>query len=287
MTGFQRAVTGGTPLRLKNLSNTNGKINQPTFTILPSSKLPINNCPKSTTSKVPTFYAVLETQSPPTTFRPLATFPKNHPPLDTFIARESSRWISTLMVPEEVTTKSWLEALLPTLESSISLWIRLALKPNTFRQVKFWISVTLPSSIKPKTIPLLFWLAPNTVQDHLGIGPPKDPTFWVSRPSSPNLSKESIEATWLEWEFCHSNSRKAKMPTLWVIFCFILGLKGTERFDIDLRNGNLKVSEWIKVRTDSGKEFEAKVRLDTDVEIEYFKNGGILQYVLRKLNRGE
>ena len=26
-----------------------------------------------------------------------------------------------------------------------------------------------------------------------------------------------------------------------------------------------------------------KVRLDTDVEIEYFKNGGILQYVLRRL----
>ena len=63
-------------------------------------------------------------------------------------------------------------------------------------------------------------------------------------------------------------------------------MKGTERFDIDLRNGNMKVNEWIKVRTDNGKEFEAKVRLDTDVEIEYFKNGGILQYVLRKLNRG-
>lgn len=63
-------------------------------------------------------------------------------------------------------------------------------------------------------------------------------------------------------------------------------MKGTEKFDIDLRSGNLKVGEWIKVRTDNGKEFEAKVRLDTDVEIEYFKNGGILQYVLRKLNRG-
>lgn len=65
-----------------------------------------------------------------------------------------------------------------------------------------------------------------------------------------------------------------------------LGLKGTEKFDIDLRSGNLKVGEWIKIKTDNGKQFEAKVRLDTDVEIEYFKNGGILQYVLRKLNRG-
>jgi len=32
-----------------------------------------------------------------------------------------------------------------------------------------------------------------------------------------------------------------------------LGLKGTEKFDIDLKNGNLKVSEWIKVKTDTGK----------------------------------
>jgi aconitate hydratase len=63
-------------------------------------------------------------------------------------------------------------------------------------------------------------------------------------------------------------------------------LKGTEKFDINLRGGNLKVGEWIKVKDENGKEFDAKVRLDTDVEIEYFKNGGILQYVLRKLNRG-
>lgn len=44
-----------------------------------------------------------------------------------------------------------------------------------------------------------------------------------------------------------------------------LGLTGTEKFDIDLKNGNVKVGEWIKVKTDSGKQFEAKVRLDTDV----------------------
>lgn len=35
--------------------------------------------------------------------------------------------------------------------------------------------------------------------------------------------------------------------------------------------------------TNTGKSFDVKVRLDTDVEIEYFKNGGILHYVLRKL----
>ena len=33
----------------------------------------------------------------------------------------------------------------------------------------------------------------------------------------------------------------------------------------------------------SGKEidFKVKARLDADIEIEYYKNGGILQYVLR------
>ena len=31
------------------------------------------------------------------------------------------------------------------------------------------------------------------------------------------------------------------------------------------------------------KTFEAVARLDTPMEVEYFKNGGILQYVLRQL----
>ena len=64
---------------------------------------------------------------------------------------------------------------------------------------------------------------------------------------------------------------------------FYLGLTGKEGFSIDIREGNLNVHEKIKVTTNTGKSFEVKVRLDTDVEIEYFKNGGILQYVLRRL----
>ena len=32
-----------------------------------------------------------------------------------------------------------------------------------------------------------------------------------------------------------------------------------------------------------GKEFTARVRIDTPKEVEYFKHGGILQYVLRGL----
>ena len=63
------------------------------------------------------------------------------------------------------------------------------------------------------------------------------------------------------------------------------GLTGSERFSIDLNGGNLKVGQEIDVRDDNGKTFKAVVRLDTDPEIEFFKNGGILQYVLRKLKR--
>jgi len=39
----------------------------------------------------------------------------------------------------------------------------------------------------------------------------------------------------------------------------------------------------VKVTTDSGVEFDATVRIDTPGEANYFRNGGILQYVLRNM----
>lgn len=62
-----------------------------------------------------------------------------------------------------------------------------------------------------------------------------------------------------------------------------LGLTGKERFSLNLSGGDLSVNQELEVTTDGGKKFTAVIRLDTDPEIEYFKNGGILQYVLRKL----
>jgi len=64
-----------------------------------------------------------------------------------------------------------------------------------------------------------------------------------------------------------------------------LGLTGFERYTIKLNNGNLKVNQDLEVSVDNGVTFTVKVRLDTDPEVEYFKNGGILQYVLRNLAR--
>ena len=62
-----------------------------------------------------------------------------------------------------------------------------------------------------------------------------------------------------------------------------LGLDGTETFDIDMQGGNLSVGQDVTVKTNTGKTFTAICRLDTEPEIEYLKNGGILNYVLRKL----
>jgi aconitate hydratase len=62
-----------------------------------------------------------------------------------------------------------------------------------------------------------------------------------------------------------------------------LGLTGKETFSIDLHKGDLHVAQKLVVKASSGKSFEVTVRLDTAVELEYYKNGGSLQYVLRKL----
>ncbi|MGN6586541.1 MAG: aconitate hydratase, partial [Solirubrobacterales bacterium] len=66
-----------------------------------------------------------------------------------------------------------------------------------------------------------------------------------------------------------------------------LGLTGAESFDIgDLEDGQAK-KVMVTARADDGSEqrFEATVRLDTPNEVGYFRNGGILQAVLRNLKR--
>jgi aconitate hydratase len=64
-----------------------------------------------------------------------------------------------------------------------------------------------------------------------------------------------------------------------------LGLDGSETFDITgLQDGNAKRATVTATRADgSQKQFEAKVLLLTPKEIVYFRNGGLLQYVLRQL----
>ncbi|MFT3896212.1 MAG: aconitate hydratase AcnA [Thermomonas sp.] len=64
-----------------------------------------------------------------------------------------------------------------------------------------------------------------------------------------------------------------------------LDLDGSETFDITgLDDGAAKVAAVTATKADGSKKaFEAKVLLLTPKEVEYFRNGGILQYVLRQL----
>ena len=70
-----------------------------------------------------------------------------------------------------------------------------------------------------------------------------------------------------------------------------LGLTGRETFDIVGVSEGLKPRARLTVvaRTDDGREtsFSAVARLDSDVDVEYYRNGGILHTVLRRIASGE
>ena len=63
-----------------------------------------------------------------------------------------------------------------------------------------------------------------------------------------------------------------------------LGITGKERFDIAV-SGEVKPRQMLTVKATrpdgSTLSFEAIARLDTPVEVNYYRNGGILQTVLR------
>jgi aconitate hydratase len=69
-----------------------------------------------------------------------------------------------------------------------------------------------------------------------------------------------------------------------------LGLDGTETFDIPV-DDDLQPGQEIEVTatTEDGTEttFTTINRCDTPIEVEYYRHGGILHYVLRDFVRGE
>jgi aconitate hydratase len=67
-----------------------------------------------------------------------------------------------------------------------------------------------------------------------------------------------------------------------------LGLTGEESFDVvgitELNDGGTPREVTVRATSESGtKEFRAVVRIDTPGEADYFRHGGIMQYVLRSL----
>ena len=69
-----------------------------------------------------------------------------------------------------------------------------------------------------------------------------------------------------------------------------LELDGTEIFSIEGISDDLKPGQFLSVtakgKNEGEKRFQVVARLDTPVEIDYYKNGGILQTVLRNLLTG-
>ncbi|HWO65904.1 MAG TPA: aconitate hydratase, partial [Umezawaea sp.] len=71
-----------------------------------------------------------------------------------------------------------------------------------------------------------------------------------------------------------------------------LGLDGTETYDISgvtaLNDGSSPRTVHVSATKESGEtvEFDARLRIDTPGEADYYRNGGIMQYVLRGMLRG-
>jgi aconitate hydratase len=64
-----------------------------------------------------------------------------------------------------------------------------------------------------------------------------------------------------------------------------LGLTGRELFDIDGLSRGDATEVTVTATPPDGKpvQFKARLRIDTPKEREYYRHGGILQYVLRQL----
>ncbi|XP_062827903.1 cytoplasmic aconitate hydratase [Anolis carolinensis] len=61
-----------------------------------------------------------------------------------------------------------------------------------------------------------------------------------------------------------------------------LGLTGRERYTVIMPE-ELVPRMNVQIKLDTGKTFQAIMRFDTDVELTYFRNGGILNYMIRKM----
>ena len=66
-----------------------------------------------------------------------------------------------------------------------------------------------------------------------------------------------------------------------------LGLDGSEKFSITGLSDSIKPGQQVTLeieKTNGAKrELPVKLRIDTPIEIEYYKHGGILPFVLRQL----
>jgi aconitate hydratase len=66
-----------------------------------------------------------------------------------------------------------------------------------------------------------------------------------------------------------------------------LGLTGEELYDIEGLDDELQPRSTLQVvataADGTATKFQARVRIDSSVDLDYYRNGGILQAVLRKM----
>jgi len=61
-----------------------------------------------------------------------------------------------------------------------------------------------------------------------------------------------------------------------------LGLTGKEKFSIDISSARPGQNVTVKVEGGKINEFSAVLRIDTETELNYYRNGGVLNYVIRQ-----
>ena len=62
-----------------------------------------------------------------------------------------------------------------------------------------------------------------------------------------------------------------------------LGVTGKEEFDLDLP-ADLRPKQVVEVKVNGGaKTFRVVARFDTELELAYYRNGGILNFMIRKM----
>lgn len=61
-----------------------------------------------------------------------------------------------------------------------------------------------------------------------------------------------------------------------------LELTGKETFTVDIP-ADLKPQQVLEVTTEGGKNFQVIARFDTELELTYYRHGGILNYMIRKV----
>ena len=151
------------------------------------------------------------------------------------------------------------------------------------RRVQSIRSLTRRCVTKQKAFRSSFSRAKNTAPVRRAIGQPKARCCSASKRSLPNRSSAFTAPTSSAWAFCRCVFIPGENAES-------LGLTGRETYDILGINDDIKPRQMLKViaTDDEGRktEFEVIARLDTPIDVDYYKNGGILQTVLRNLAKG-